>query len=367
MAKLGHQVTIATYHIGEDPDFGDVANRVIIKRIHRLLFWYHKKTAGPNWQKIILDILLIHKIFWLILKNDYDVIHAHLHEGVVISFVVTRLLFWKNIKILGDFHGDMVGEMVNHGYLNIGIVKKVFIWIERLIYKIPDRIITSSQGLADTIVRLVPDRVIGCIPDGGILIEGQTLGQVSQLERDLGISESTNLVVYTGGFTGDKGLENFLKALEHPHFQGIENLIICLAGSPYQSIASHIKKHILSPQMVVLDEFKSSRLQDLFSLATVVVDPKDAQGFQASGKMIRYIMAGLPIVCFNTGVNRAYLGEEYPFAVDSGSFAQKLIQMITDPIFSQQVIDWVKSRQKFFQSQVLAQAVEYEYIQLCIK
>ena len=213
VAKLGHQVTITTYHIGEDPDFGDVANRIIIKRIHRLLFWYHKKSAGPNWQKILLDILLIRKIFWLILKNDYDVIHAHLHEGVAISFVVTRLLFWKNIKILGDFHGDMVGEMVNHGYLNIEIVKKVFTWIERLIYKIPDRIITSSQGLADTIVRLVPDHVIGCIPDGGILAEGQVLRQVSQLKSDLGISQNTNLIVYTGGFTGDKGLENFLKVL----------------------------------------------------------------------------------------------------------------------------------------------------------
>ena len=78
-------------------------------------------------------------------------------------------------------------------------------------------------------------------------------------------------------------------------------------------------------------------------------------------------MAGLPIVCVNTGVNRAYLGKEYPFAIDVDSFAQKTLQLITDPIFSQQVIDWVKSRQKFFQSNMLARAVEYEYIQLCIK
>jgi len=369
VAKLGHQVTIATYHIGEDPDFGDVSNQIIIKRIHRLLFWYHKKTAGPSWQKILLDILLINKIFWLVLKNDYDVIHAHLHEGVAISFVVTRLLFWKNIKILGDFHGDMVGEMVSHGYLNIFFIKTLFKWAERLIYGFPDRIITSSQGLADTIVQLVPDHVIGCIPDGGNSGVNTSLQKVLKLKDDLGIPHDANLVVYTGGFTNDKGVTHLLRALEHPHVQVLDNLYICLAGFPYEKIALQVINHSMTHKIVVLDQFKSSRLDDLFALAMVVVDPKDEQGFQASGKMIRYIMAGLPIVCFNTGVNRSYLGNEYPFAslTDQGSFAQKIIQMVGDPLFYKQAIDWVKSRQKLFLSDTLARAVEYEYIQLCIK
>jgi hypothetical protein len=82
MVQRGHETTIATYHIGENPDFGDFSSKVTIKRIWRLLFWYKKMEAGPDWQKIILDILLVNKIIWLLIKNDYDVIHAHCMKGL---------------------------------------------------------------------------------------------------------------------------------------------------------------------------------------------------------------------------------------------------------------------------------------------
>jgi glycosyltransferase involved in cell wall biosynthesis len=368
--RLGNKVTIATYHIGEDPDFGDLKSQVVIKRIHRLLFWYKKKSAGPNWQKIFLDILLVNKIFWLVVKNDYDVIHAHLHEGVIISSVVTKLVFWKNIKILGDFHGDLVGEMVQHGYLQNFFIRKVFKIIESWIYRLPHRIITSSRTLADSIALKAPHQIIGALPDGEEIISQNKGGLGSKkIKRDLGIPEHASLVVYTGGFTADKGIQHLLRALEHPSLQSMKDVYICLAGSPYGVIARAIEQHVMTNRIVVLDHFKTHRLDDLFVLADVVVDPKDAGGFQSSGKLIRYIMAGLPIVCFNTEVNRTYLGEGYPFASleEFGSLAQKIVQVISDPIFSQQATDWVVSRQKFFRSDTLAQALVNEYVQLCIK
>jgi len=63
----------------------------------RLLFWYKKISAGPDWQKIILDILLIRKTFFLARTQKPDIIHGHLHEGVLIGWIVKKLLFWRNI------------------------------------------------------------------------------------------------------------------------------------------------------------------------------------------------------------------------------------------------------------------------------
>jgi glycosyltransferase involved in cell wall biosynthesis len=367
LVRRGHRATIATYHIGEDPDFGDFASSVSIKRIHRLLFWYKKKEAGPNWQKIILDILLLNKIIWLLIKDDYDVIHAHLHEGIAVSWLAKKILFWKRIKIVGDFHGDLVGEMVDHGYLKIGIVKKIFKIGESFIYKLSDRIITSSPALADQIITHVPHTPIVCIPDGGEVLASPSIEKTNQLKKDLGISEGTKLVVYTGGFTEDKGIHHFLNALEHPFIESIDNLVVCLAGFPYERIAQQVINHPLTHKIIVLDQFNSRCLSELFSLTTVAVDPKDDQGFQASGKLVRYILAGLPVVCFGTEVNRVYLGDNFPFVEfkDQGSFALSLVRLVNDDLFRKRTIEQVKSCIPRFSTDYLAEVIEYEYKQLC--
>jgi hypothetical protein len=66
----GHSVTIATYHIGKEIA-DDLHSRIDVRRIRRLLFWYQKLEAGPDWQKIILDLLLIKKVFFPSRRGAY--------------------------------------------------------------------------------------------------------------------------------------------------------------------------------------------------------------------------------------------------------------------------------------------------------
>ena len=258
--------------------------------------------------------------------------------------------------------------MVDHGYLKIGPIRKIFKKIESFIYRLPNRIVTSSPALADRIVLQVPKTPIVCLPDGGEISITPSLQKIEKLKKDLGISEKSNLVVYTGGFTEDKGVHHFLNALEHPFIESMENLTICLAGFPYERIASQINNHRLTHKIVVLDQFNSRRLTELLAIATVAVDPKDDQGFQASGKMVRYVLAGLPIVCFDTEVNRNYLGKDFPFvqSKDQGSFALSLVRLVNDELFRKRVIDQVKIRIPRFSGDYLGEVLEYEYHQLCL-
>jgi hypothetical protein len=93
LEKLGHDITIATYHIGRDIDT-QINTRIDVRRIRRLLFWYKKLEAGPDWQKIILDIMLIRKVFYLARTQRPDIIHGHLHEGVLIGWIIQKIFFW---------------------------------------------------------------------------------------------------------------------------------------------------------------------------------------------------------------------------------------------------------------------------------
>src|SRR6185369_13458476 len=130
LEKRGHSVTIATYHIGKDID-NDIKTDIDVRRITRLLFWYKKLEAGPDWQKILLDAMLIRKAFYLARTQRPDVIHGHLHEGVLIGWVVKKMLFWRDMKLVADFHGSLTNEMVSHSYLNGGLLKKAFLFIEK--------------------------------------------------------------------------------------------------------------------------------------------------------------------------------------------------------------------------------------------
>ena len=150
LARRGHHVSIATYHIGQDLP-KSLAQLVEVRRILRLLFWYKKLEAGPDWQKIILDLMLIRKVFFLARTTRPDILHGHLHEGVLIGWVVQKVLFWRGMKLVGDLHGSLTKEMVSHAYLRKSGLKKIFQWIERLIDNLGDQAITSSWANTEEI------------------------------------------------------------------------------------------------------------------------------------------------------------------------------------------------------------------------
>jgi glycosyltransferase involved in cell wall biosynthesis len=193
--------------------------------------------------------------------------------------------------------------------------------------------------------------------------------KINKLKKDLGLLDNTNLVIYTGGFTEGKGVHYFLDALEHPSVGLIDNLVVCLAGFPYERIAQQLVNHRLAHKIVVLDQFNSGCISELCSLATIAVDPKDDQGFQGSGKLVRYIRAGLPIICFDTEVNRAYLGNNFPFIShkNQDSFASSLIRLINDGVFRKQVTEQVISRIPYVDTDYLGEMIEYEYLQVCLR
>ncbi|MBU0670749.1 glycosyltransferase, partial [Patescibacteria group bacterium] len=79
LQEKGHNVDIFTYHNGRDIEG---------LNIHRIINipWYKKLSAGPSWHKLYLDVLLMFNVMFLGFFKNYDVIHAHLHEGCIIGF-----------------------------------------------------------------------------------------------------------------------------------------------------------------------------------------------------------------------------------------------------------------------------------------
>ncbi|MCK4832678.1 MAG: glycosyltransferase, partial [Anaerolineales bacterium] len=135
LRRLGHQVTIVTYHKGRP-----IADLDIIRTSP--LPWRADYEVGSSRHKIAYDIYLAFTALRAALDIRPDVIHAHLHEGALIGAPIARLL---GIPLVFDFQGSLTGEMLDHQFLNPdGPFFKPARMLERLINKLPVAILTSS-------------------------------------------------------------------------------------------------------------------------------------------------------------------------------------------------------------------------------
>jgi len=60
-------------------------------------------------------------------------------------------------------------------------------------------------------------------------------------------------------------------------------------------------------------------LPKLLAASDVAIDPKDSSTRQASGKILQYMAAGLPVVCFDRANNREYLDQGAYFSQKQSS------------------------------------------------
>lgn len=314
----GHSITIATYHIGKDPqDF--IKTTIKTRRIIRLLFWYKKVEAGPDWQKIILNLLLIRKVFYLLRTERPDAVHGHLHEGALIGWLMKKLFWKRDFRLVVDFHGSLVREMVSHNYLSMGWLRRLFAQIERLINRCGDVAIASSQENAREIARKRDDRTVHVVEDGVNIADYENLDDRSVLRRKFHLPTDKIIILYTGALLKDKGIAHILSAARALSSQQ-EKIHFVFGGYPRGDVAHYIEKYELHEMITLISPLSFFDLPALNSCADIGIDPKDDKTRQASGKILQYMAAGLPIICVDRPTNRHYLGDDACYIkADSGT------------------------------------------------
>lgn len=301
LEKKGVDIDIVTYHLGRNVDKINENSKIKVYRIVRLLFWYNKKEAGADWQKIALDILLIWKTAKIVFLKKPRIIHAHLHEGVLIGWIVKKIFFWRKIKLVADFHGELVSEMESHGYLNKKFVRGIFNFLEKIIFKLGDFTIVSSDELKNRIMRLGKNDKLEVVSDGV---------DVNKYDDIVVEKDANNLkIIYSGAFVANKGIDILLDAILKISKMNLVGLKFILAGGPRENIESFIKKNNLMDSIEIVSPLDYFDLPRINKSGDVAIDPKTSQVGQASGKILQYMAAGLPVVCFDRENNRKFLCE----------------------------------------------------------
>jgi glycosyltransferase involved in cell wall biosynthesis len=321
----GHEVTLVTYHLGRDVPGIDTRRSLRVP-------WYTKQDAGFSWHKFYLDALLTCTALHACLTRRPDVIHAHLHEGAAIGWLVRVLASLRRIPVVFDVQGSLTGELQSYGSLG-GLRRILFLfdWAERLICKLPDFFVCSSEANAAFLREhcAVPEAKILVLREG---VEEQCSSPEPDLRQRLGLDPDSPVVMFTGSLLAAKGIGHLLQAVPLVAAKRPDARFV-LVGYPVDDCQKQVNQANLGQVVTLCGQVDYFQLFAYLALADVAVDPKVEGSGEGSGKIANYMGAGLPVVCFDTPANRAVLGENGVFARpgDSMDLAEKILDLLHDP------------------------------------
>jgi len=326
LEKYGYQNIICTYHNGRNLEGLD------IRRIIRIP-WYKKLEAGPSWHKFYLDILLFFKATSIYFKEKPDIIYGHLHEGAFIGGLIKYLITFGKVPLVFDVQGSLTSELGTFNWLKNKLVERFFFNFENFICKMPDYFICSSVSNGEIIknkFKINPQKVRVVID--GVHTDFFNKAPEKDFRKKLGIPENAPLVIFTGALLAAKGIWNLVEAI--PIVLSKRNDVhFLIVGYPVEETQRRII------ELGVQDNVHLTGMVDYFDLprylliSDIAVEPKVDKAGEASGKVINYMGAGLPVVCFDSKNNRKFLADGGIFAEGDKveNLADKILWAIENP------------------------------------
>ncbi len=338
LQRLGHRLTIATYHNGDNMPGLDIRRSWDVP-------WLKRAMVGSSRHKIYLDAALSWRSLRVALDVRPTIIHAHLHEGALIGAVLSKL---TGAPLIFDYQGSMTAEMLDHGFIRRE--SRLYLpltRLERWINRQANVIITSTQNSADQLRRAgdLPGEHIHSVTDSVDTdrfrpFDGSAEWEAARatLRTMLGIPPDRKIVVYIGLLAPYQGTNILIEAAQTVCAARPDTHFLIM-GYPdpasYRAYAQSlgIGDHVTLPGRILYKD-----LHSYLALGDVAVAPK-MSATEGSGKIPNYMAMGLPIVTFDTPVSREYLGDAGIYAAfgNKDDLAAKILDALGDPARAQRL------------------------------
>jgi len=327
LEKYGYQNIIVTYHNGRDLEGIDIRRIINIP-------WYKKLEAGPSIHKFYIDFLLFFKAAAVYIREKPDIIYGHLHEGAFVGGLVKYLLTFGRIPLVFDVQGSLTDELDTFDWLK---GKKVIRWffhtLEKFICSMPDFFICSSVSNGDIIRNRFkkPDDMVRVVIDG---VHTDFFDKTPRkgFRKELGIPGDAPLIIFTGALLAAKGIWNLVDAIPMV-LERRSDIHFLIVGYPVEDTKKKIEELGVADNVHFTGMVDYFELPDYLLISDIAVEPKMEKAGEASGKVINYMGAGLPVVCFDGKNNRRFMGDNGIYAADNkiGNLADRMIWAVEHP------------------------------------
>ena len=116
------------------------------------------------------------------------------------------------------------------------------------------------------------------------------------------------IVVYSGGLLPVKGLDQLHDTIASAAERDLA-VHFLVVGYPTEATERFLAERGLKNRCTLTGRVDFAALSGLLAAADIAIEPKRASAGEASGKLLNYMAAGLPVVAFDTANNREMLGE----------------------------------------------------------
>lgn len=257
------------------------------------IFVHRIKLVSRGWSKHKLVQLLKYIEFVFRAVKNYrnaDIFHCNDLNTLPIG-VIAKLFFNRKIKIIYDAHEYEIETIGIYG-----IEKKIKRWLERVMVKYADKVITVSDSIANEYHRLYgipkPALVLNCPPYAEVIKQ-------DLFRKELGIRPEQRIFLYQGGLSKGRGIEILLEAFSI--LDSDINIIVFMGYGPFEKqIKNHAKKfstiffrNAVSPDMLL--SYTSSANYGI----SFIEDSCLSYRYCLPNKIFEYLMAGIPIITSN--------------------------------------------------------------------
>ena len=326
LSSLGHEVDLVTYHVGKNVNIPGV-------RIHRTprIPLINSIKIGPSWPKVLLDFLVFVKSLQLLAAKKYDVIHSH-EEASFFGLILARMFHVRHVY---DMHSSLPKQLGNFNFGNWFPLVKFFEFLEGLVLKTCDTVITIDEDL-EKYVREKRPRIRQFLVENLALHTGRNPPDPNfarQVRKRLGLDGKLP-IVYTGSFESYQGLELLIDCAEIVCRREPKALFILVGGKPDQ-IKRHRERVLrsnLQQSIYFMGIVPPEEAIGYLGIAEVLVSPR-ADGTSVPLKIYSYLHSGKPIVATRLGVHTQVLNDEIAFLSEptKESLAEGILELLRDP------------------------------------
>lgn len=322
IADRGHEVHVATYHLGSGP----VAPGVHVHRIADMPS-YRKVSPGPSFQKLLrVDPALTQLLRRLLQSRQFDVIHAHHFEGLLVGAAART---GRDVPLVFDAHTLLMSELPFYS-LGLPDSAKATLgrWMDRWIPRLAEHTVCVTDTIRDKLVGeagMDPRKV-------SVVTNGIEVDHFDPATAKAGARRNGKTLIFTGNLAEYQGIDLMLKAFRHVAAEVPDARLAIASDSsfaPYEGLARELG---IRDRIDLIASPTFDDLPGLLASADVAINPRtDCAGIPV--KLLNYMAAARPVVSFDSsapGVTHGQTG----WLAESGNveaLAEGIVALLKDP------------------------------------
>jgi len=329
-AELGIDIDLLTYGEGQDVDIPGVR----LLRIPRFAILGNVKT-GPSALKLFLDIFVLLRAIWLLIRNRYDVVHAH--EEAVFFCRFLKPIF--GFKLIYDMHSSLPQQLTNFNFTKSKWLIGLFAKLENTAIRNSEAVITICPDLADYVDSLIGKQEKHLLIENSIFDDVKLARPSGATGQDKGqmdshpIPDANPLIVYTGTLEPYQGIDLLIGGFAKAVQEMPDAALLIAGGNPDQVTFFREMANTagLGERCVLTGRVPQRQAKYFNSIASVIVSPRQS-GTNTPLKVYEQLQSGIPLVATDIYSHTQVLSSDVAFLVPptSDGLAAGLIEAVND-------------------------------------